>query len=214
MDQDFTESFLGVFQMPPAPTELHAPRSITRLVLVRHASTAWSKSGQHTGRTDLPLDTDGEAAARALMPRLAAIGVERVYSSPLRRALHTCRLAGLEAEVIIDPGLLEWDYGEYEGRTTNEIRSTRPGWDLFRDGCPGGEDATEVGARVDDFLDRMGESAEGTVLAFAHGHVLRVLVARWLDLPPERGASFVLGAPSVSTLGWEHENPVVAGWNH
>jgi broad specificity phosphatase PhoE len=188
-------------------------RVVRRLTVVRHASTEWSKSGQHTGRTDIPLDADGIAAATALSLVVRPIEADTVFSSPLQRALDTCRLTGLPTPWVIDPNLLEWDYGEYEGLTTAEIQAERPGWDLFRDGCPGGEDAAEVGRRVDAFLDRL--EAEGTesAIAFSHGHVLRVLGARWLGLSPEHGRSLTLDAPSVSTLGWDHDNPTIVRWN-
>ena len=190
-----------------------APHLRVTLTVVRHASTAWTRTGQHTGRTDIPLDDDGRKAATALAPSLAAIGADRVYSSPLERARETCALTGLTEPCEIDPDLLEWDYGEYEGRTTAQIHHDRPGWDLFRDGCPGGENASDVGRRADAFLAKISEAGERSVIAFAHGHVLRVMVARWLGLPPNRGASFMLSAPSVSTLGREHDNAVVVRWN-
>jgi probable phosphoglycerate mutase len=184
------------------------------VVLVRHASTAWSKSRQHTGRTDLPLDADGEAAATALGPVLRDLDVTRVYSSPLRRALDTCRLAGLGEDVAIDDRLCEWDYGEYEGRTTAEIHEERPGWELFGDGCPGGEGAEDVGARIDAFLKDLTGSGDRSVMCFAHGHVLRVFGARWIGLPPQAGRHFVLDAPSVTLLSWEHGAPAIVEWNH
>jgi broad specificity phosphatase PhoE len=200
--------------MATPEVESHTLASVRRLVLVRHASTAWSRSGRHTGRTDIPLDDEGRVAAAALTSDLKAFGPSAVYSSPLRRALETCALGGLTENVQIDPNLLEWDYGQYEGLTTAEIEQTRPGWRLFSDGCPGGESASDVGRRVDAFLRRIAEAADDSVIVFAHGHVLRVLAARWLALPPARGASFRLDAASISTLGWEHDTPTIATWNH
>ncbi|HWD24493.1 MAG TPA: histidine phosphatase family protein [Acidimicrobiales bacterium] len=190
-----------------------APRNVARLVLVRHASTAWSRSGKHTGRTDIPLDQDGQRAARSLAPTIASLGAVKAYSSPLRRALDTCSLSGLGDGVVVDPDLVEWDYGEYEGMTSAQISARRPGWDLFVDGCPGGERASDVSERVARFFSMLSEAEDPSVVVFAHGHLLRVLGARWLGLPPEAGRSFLLGAPSVSTLVWEHGNPAVERWN-
>ena len=181
----------------------------SRLVIVRHASTEWSKSGRHTGRTDVPLDDDGRKMAAGLGPYLAPFACGLVRSSPLRRALSTCALAGFGDDPITDDGLLEWEYGAYEGWTTAEIRSDRPGWDLFRDGCPDGEDAVAVGARVDDFLARLAATGWPVAVAFAHGHVLRVLIARWLGLPPERGSSFLLAPGGIGVLSHERERTVL-----
>ena len=184
------------------------------VVLVRHASTAWTKSGKHTGRTDVPLDSVGRAEAAALAQRLAAIKATRVLSSPLSRALETCRLSGLGDAVEECDLLLEWDYGDYEGMTTAEITSVRPRWNLFRDGCPGGEDAIDVGRRADALIAILLEDPPGgVVVCFAHGHLLRVLAARWVELEPEAGALFALRAPSISELGFEHDSRVVHVWN-
>ena len=185
-----------------------------RLVLVRHGATEWSRTGRHTGRTDVPLDEGGRAQAAALRARLAPMGVDRVLSSPLSRARTTCELAGLgeRAEVVGD--LVEWDYGAYEGLTTPEIREERPGWRLFRDGCPGGETPGEVGARADALLDVVARCPSGsTVALFGHGHILRVLAARWLALDPAAGQLLALGAGSISVLGHEREQRVVETWN-
>lgn len=192
---------------------LHAP---ARLVLVRHGATTWSRDGRHTGRTDLPLDEDGRRQAARLGARLAGEKFALVRTSPLRRARETCALAGFADQAVVDGALAEWDYGEYEGRTTVEIRAERPGWQLFRDGCPGGEDAAAVGARVDGFLEQLGEEPDapgGTVACFAHGHVLRVLAARWLGLPPEDARLVALNTASISVLAYEHEWRVVERWN-
>ena len=179
-----------------------------RIVLVRHGQTEWSLSGKHTSFTDLPLTEEGRRAARALDLRDREFAL--VLSSPLARARVTCELAGLRCET--DPDLVEFDYGEYEGLTTKEIRATRPGWSLWTDGAPEGETVERVGVRVDRVIARC-LAADGDVALFAHGHVLRVLAARWLELPPARGASFGLDTASVSELGFERETRVVWSWN-
>jgi broad specificity phosphatase PhoE len=182
------------------------------LVLARHGETEWSKSGRHTGRTDIPLTDEGRVQAELLGTSLAGIQFECVYTSPLSRAVDTCRLAGFEGAAKVRDELLEWDYGEYEGRTTQEIRAERPGWLLWRDGNPGGETAADVGARVDRLLSDL-EDVEGAVALFAHGHVLRALAARWLGLGPENGALLRLDTATVSLLGWERELAVLRRWN-
>lgn len=187
-----------------------------RIVVVRHAATEWSQNGRHTGRTDLPLLPDGESAARAVGERLAGLRPALVLSSPLRRAIDTCRLAGFGDVVETTDLLLEMDYGDYEGLTTAQIRRSRPGWDLFSDGCPRGETISDVAGRSDDLIARLrgDPRLEGSdVLVFAHGHVLRVLTARWLDLGPGEARHFALEAGSIAVLGWEHEWTVLAGWN-
>jgi broad specificity phosphatase PhoE len=186
-----------------------------RLVIVRHASTAWSQSGRHTGRTDLPLDEEGREGARELKRRLEPLDVGAVYSSPLQRALETCEIAGYGDRAEVDDNLLEWDYGDYEGLTTPEIWKIRPHWELFADGCPKGESAADVGARVDLFLDRVATAPDGhgDILCFAHGHVLRVLTARWILLGPEEGRRFLFGAGRIGVLGYERETRVIAAWN-
>jgi probable phosphoglycerate mutase len=185
-----------------------------RLVLVRHGETAWSRSGRHTGRTDVALTPLGEDRARALAPRLAAFTPALVLASPLVRAQETARLAGLRPET--DPALLEWDYGVYEGRTTADIRAELgdPGWTIWsaRDGL--GESADQVGERVARVLTRCtGPSARGDVVLVAHAHVLRILTAVWLGLSADRGRSFVLDPAGIAVLGHERENPVITAWN-
>lgn len=180
--------------------------------LIRHGETEWSLSGAHTGRTDIPLTEGGERRARALGERLSGQRFALVMSSPLRRALETCRLAGLAGHAVIDPNLMEWDYGEYEGRKTSEIRVERPGWSLWRDGAPGAETAAQVGMRAEAVIVRALE-APGDVALFSHGHLLRVLAARWLGLPPEAGRLFALSTGSVSRLGFERETRVIEHWN-
>jgi probable phosphoglycerate mutase len=183
--------------------------------LVRHGATEWSLSGKHTGRSDIPLTSDGEEAARRLAGRLQGQRFSAVWSSPSQRALRTCALAGFASESAINPDLAEWDYGSYEGITTREILAQRPEWQLFRDGCPQGETASDVGARADRVIGQI-RAAAAPILIFSSAHFLRVLAARWLGLPPERGASFVLDTTSISILGYEHnlEEPVIRGWNH
>lgn len=182
------------------------------VVLVRHGATEWSESGRHTGRTDVPLTAAGIRQAERLRPRLEAWSFDAVFTSPLSRAAETCRLSGQGGRAQRRDGLLEWDYGEYEGITTAQIRERRPGWLLWRDGCPGGEAAPEVGARVDAMLEEV-RAVDGDVALFAHGHVLRVIAARWVGLPPEAGALFALSTASVSVLGYEREVAVIHLWN-
>ena len=182
------------------------------LVLARHGETEWSRTGRHTGRTDVPLTDVGRRQASLLAVSLAGRHFERVLSSPLSRALETCRLAGFGDAAETRDELLEWNYGKYDGLTTLEIRSERPGWSLWRDGCPGGETATDVGERADRLLEELRE-IPGDVALFAHGHVLRVLAARWIGLPAPAGALLALATATVSTLGWERETAVVRLWN-
>ncbi|WP_306366123.1 histidine phosphatase family protein [Nocardiopsis sp. CC223A] len=192
------------------------------LVLVRHGQTEWSKGRRHTGRTDVPLTGEGERQAAELRPLLAGRGIGRVITSPLSRAARTAELAGLTV-TRTDPDLQEWDYGGYEGVTTAEIRRERPGWDLWRDGViPGdgdhpGEKVEEVAARVDRVLAplaaEVGEPGAADTVLVAHGHVLRVLTARWLGLDGRAGALFSLGTGAVCTLDREHDRPVVSSWN-
>jgi broad specificity phosphatase PhoE len=182
------------------------------IVLARHGETEWSRDGRHTGSTDIPLTDAGRRQAEQLRAALREWSFERVLSSPLQRALETCRLAGLGDHVEVTDDLLEWDYGEYEGITTPQIREARPDWYLWRDGCPGGEQAADVGRRVDLVIASV-ESLEGDVALFAHGHVLRVLAARWIGLGPESGALLALGTGTLSVLGYERETRVVRRWN-
>jgi probable phosphoglycerate mutase len=182
--------------------------------LVRHGETEWSESGRHTGRTNVPLLPKGraeaETAGRLLCREVAHPAL--VLTSPLVRALETCRLAGFGERAELCDDLVEWDYGAYEGRTIEEIRAERPGWTLWEDGVPGGESASEVGRRADRVLERARE-AGGDVVLFSHGHLLRVLAARWVGLPPAGGRLLALGAGAVCQLGWEHGVPVVSRWN-
>lgn len=184
----------------------------SQLWLVRHGQTEWSATGRHTGRTDLPLDDTGRQQARALGARLAGQEFALVLSSPLRRAHDTCDLAGYGSRAELDDDLCEWDYGAYEGRTTEEIRGTDPGWTLWRDGCPNGETLAQVGVRAERVITRA-RAANGDTVAFAHGHLLRVLAACWVGLPPADGGLLALDAASISLLGWEREQPVIRTWN-
>jgi broad specificity phosphatase PhoE len=189
------------------------------LILLRHGETEWSLAGRHTGRTDVPLTPRGEAAATALAPLLARRDIVAAFASPAQRAARTAELAGL-ADAKPDPDLWEWDYGGYEGLTTAQIQEQRPGWNLWRDGViPGdaehpGETVQQVGARVDRVLGRVTPLlAGGDVALVAHGHVLRVLTARYLRLSPEKGRLFRLDTGTISTLGTEHDEPVILSWN-
>jgi probable phosphoglycerate mutase len=180
--------------------------------LVRHGETEWSLSGQHTGRTDVPLTERGRAQAAALRRKLDGRRFRLVLSSPMSRALDTARLAGFGDRVQVEPDLQEWDYGEYEGRTTPEIREERPGWSIWTGDPPGGESAAEVAARVDRVIARV-RAADGDALLFAHGHILRVLTARWLGLAASEGRLFALATATICVLGWEREASVVERWN-
>jgi len=182
--------------------------------LVRHGETAWSLSGQHTGRTDMPLTPAGEAAARGVADRLKGLSFSAVWSSPSQRAYNTSVLAGFGAESVKKDDLQEWDYGAYEGLTTKQILAERPGWNVFRGGCPQGEMAADVGARADRIIAGL-RKANADILVFSSAHFLRVLAARWIGLPPEGGALFVLDTASISVLGYEHDltEPVVRKWN-
>lgn len=182
--------------------------------LARHGETAWSLSGQHTGRTDLPLTGRGEDQARALGQRLHGLVFRKVLTSPSQRAVRTCALAGFGAAADTDPDLAEWDYGAYEGRRTAEILTERPDWQLFRDGAPGGEMAEQVAARADRAIARI-RAVHGNVLVVSSAHISRVLAARWLGLPPSGGRYFFLGTASLSLLGYEHDmtEPIIRLWN-
>lgn len=182
------------------------------LYLVRHGATEWSKSGQHTSRTDLDLLPEGEEQAREVGHKLSDRSFELVLCSPLTRAVQTCRLAGLGDQAQRCEELREWDYGRYEGLTTPQIRAERPDWNLWRDGCPGGESPEQIGVRVDRVLARFA-AIDGDGIAFAHGHVLRVLTARRLELAVAAGAHFKLEAGSLGILGHERETPTVDAWN-
>jgi broad specificity phosphatase PhoE len=182
--------------------------------LARHGETAWTISRQHTGLTDLPLTKRGELDAVRLGERLAGSVFAAVFTSPLQRASRTCELAGFGAAADVEPDLVEWNYGGYEGRTSAEIHAERPDWELFRDGCPGGESPDQVGARADRVIRRV-RAIEGNILLFSSGHVLRVFAARWLGLEPGAGRYFLLGTASLSALGYEHNRaePVIRLWN-
>ena len=184
------------------------------ITLIRHGETAWTLTRQHTGRTDLPLTERGEEGARRLGARLAGMKFAAVFTSPLQRAARTCELAGLGAVSKRWTELVEWDYGKYEGRTSAEIRAEQPGWELFRDGCPGGESPKQVAARADRVVARLRE-LDGDVALFSSAHFLRALTARWLGLELTGGRLFVLGTASVSALTYEHDRsePVVSRWN-
>jgi broad specificity phosphatase PhoE len=182
--------------------------------LARHGETAWSLSGQHTGLTDLPLTERGERNARSLADRLRGLSFAAVWTSPLQRAARTCELAGFGAVAKVDRDLVEWNYGQYEGRRSDEIRKENPNWDLFRDGCPGGETPAQVGVRADRVVGRI-RAVQGDVLLFSSGHFLRVLAARWLGLEPGAARYLLLSTASLSALGYEHNRsePVIRLWN-
>jgi probable phosphoglycerate mutase len=179
---------------------------------IRHGETKWSLTGQHTGTTDIPLTDNGRRDAERIRPVLEKEAFELVLTSPMQRARETCRLAGLGDKAAIEPDLVEWNYGEYEGLTPNQINEIAPGWLIFRDGCPGGETPEQVGRRVDRVIARA-HGADGDVALFAHGHVLRVLVARWIGLPVQSGQHFLLGTGAVSVLGYYRGIPAVRHWN-
>ena len=182
--------------------------------LARHGETAWTITGQHTGRTDLALTERGEANAHRLGERLSGLTFAKVFTSPLRRAMRTCELAGFGSVAQSDADLLEWDYGEYEGRLTVDILKERPDWQLFRDGCPGGESPQQVAARADRVVSRV-RAVTGDVLVFSSGHFLRMLATRWIGLAPTHGKSLMLGTASLSALGYEHSisGPAIQLWN-
>jgi broad specificity phosphatase PhoE len=188
--------------------------TLPEVYMARHGNTAWTLSGQHTGLTDLPLTPDGERNARRLGERLKGMKFAKVITSPLQRASRTCELAGFGAVAETGPDLVEWNYGKYEGLTSAEIRRERPDWDLFRDGCPGGESPAQVGERADRVIQRV-RSIPGNVLLFSSGHFIRVLTARWLALDPTGGRYFLLSPASLSALSYEHDlsHPVIRLWN-
>ena len=183
-----------------------------KVYLLRHGETEWSLNGQHTGVTDIPLTENGRMAARLLQPVLAEETFTLVLTSPLQRARETCELSGLGQLANIEPDLIEWNYGEYEGLKTEQIRLTRPGWSVFRDGCPSGESPEQVGARADRVLTKI-RATEGDVALFAHGHILRVLAARWINLPPGYGEHFLLETATLNVLGYYRESPAFKIWN-
>ncbi len=179
---------------------------------IRHGETAWSLTGQHTGTTDIPLTENGRRLAKRLRVVLARQSFARVLVSPMQRARETCALAGLDASAVVDRDLVEWNYGEYEGLTPKQIHDKAPGWLIFRDGCPGGETPEQVGTRVDRVIARV-RAVEGDVALFAHGHLLRVLAARWIALPAEAGQHFLLDTGSLCVLGHYGDIPAVKTWN-
>ena len=189
---------------------------LPRLYLTRHGDTAWTETGRHTGRTDVPLNERGEEHARQLGERLHGLSFVRVFTSPLVRASKTCALAGFGAGAEVDPDLVEWDYGHFEGRTSTDILKERPGWQLFHDGCPGGESPGDVAARADRFLARV-RDLSGNVLAFSSGHMIRMIAARWFGLAPAAGRVFFCRPASVGVLGFEHDSraePILRLWNY
>ncbi len=196
----------------PAGSDARPNPHAGEAVLVRHAETEWSLSGRHTGRTDIPLTEHGRELARALRARLSAWRFELVLVSPSLRARETCELCGLDVGAQVRPDLLEWDYGDYEGLTTPEIRARRPDWLLWRDGCPGGERPADVGARADRVLAEIAASGGG-VAVFSHGHMLRVLGARWIALDAEAGARLGLSTGAICVLAHERDTAVIARWN-
>jgi probable phosphoglycerate mutase len=189
-------------------------QTLPTIYLARHGETAWTVTGQHTGRTDIPLTERGERNARRLGERLKGLSFAQVITSPLQRATRTCELSGFGPIVKRDADLLEWDYGEYEGRSSAQIRAIAPDWDLFRDGCPGGEKPQHVAARADRIVERV-RAVRGDVLLFSSAHFLRVLAARWLGLEPAAGRYFLLGTASVSALSYEHNEsePAIRFWD-
>jgi broad specificity phosphatase PhoE len=203
--------------LPPVSAALQAEAScetgaVTEVVLVRHGETEWTRTRQHTGKTDIPLDEEGERQARLVGEALRGREFGLVLTSPLRRAADTCRLAGFGDLAQVRDDLAEWDYGEYEGRTTADIRAERPDWSLWRDGVPGGESAADLGQRADRIIEEL-RQAGVDVLVFGHGHQLRVLSARWLGLEPSEGRLFALSTATISILGYERETPVIWRWN-
>lgn len=198
-------------QPEPQPVEADTSALPREITLVRHGATEWTKSGQHTGRTNIPLDEDGRNQAVELGERLSEMEFDTVLTSPLMRSRETAQLAGFGDVASAAYDLHEWDYGQYEGKTTADIKRDRPGWSLFDDGCPGGETAADVGARADRVLSML--HGYDRVALFSHGHFLRVLAARWLELAPEEGRRLRLDPGTISMLGWERETAVLVLWN-
>lgn len=186
--------------------------SAGEVVLIRHGETEWSLSGRHTGNTDIPLTTKGEQEAQALAPLLADLGVELVLVSPLQRARRTCELAGLAEGARVEPDLREWNYGAYEGLTSEQIQREAPGWMVFRDGCPEGESPAQIGARTDRVIQQI-RAHGGKVAVVAHGHLLRVLAARWIGSPPSQGSHFLLDTATLSILSSYRGEPALGCWN-
>jgi broad specificity phosphatase PhoE len=188
------------------------PRKEQKVYLLRHGETEWSLNGRHTGVTDVPLTENGRTAARRLKPILAKETFALVLNSPLSRARETCELAELGKQANVEPDLVEWNYGEYEGLTTEQIRLTRPDWSVFRYGCPGGETPDQIGARADRVLTKV-RASEGDVALFAHGHILRVIAARWINLSAGYGEHFLLDTATLNVLGYYRESPAFKIWN-
>lgn len=189
--------------------------ALPEVYLARHGETAWTIDGRHTGKTDVPLTERGERNALSLRDRLQGLTFSQVLTSPRSRAVRTCELAGFGAGARVDPDLAEWDYGDYEGLRTVDVRQEHPDWYLFRDGCPGGESMTEVGARADRVIARLRELG-GRTLLFGHAHIFRVLAARWIELPPENARHLLLSTASLSVLSFEHgrlDEPAIRLWN-
>jgi len=188
---------------------------LKQILFIRHGETEWSRSGKHTGRSDIALSEQGESNARGIAGRLALVRLEHVFTSPRQRARRTCELAGLGARAQDDPDLAEWDYGDFEGLSTAEILRARPSWSLFRDGCPGGESPGQVSDRADRVIARL-RQLDGSVALFSHGHFGRVLAARWIGAPAETGQRLILDTASISILSYEHGDRAAAGialWN-
>ena len=183
-----------------------------KVYLLRHGETEWSLNGRHTGVTDIPLTENGRKLARQLQPILAREKFVMVLTSPLQRARDTCELAGLGTLASVDRDLMEWNYGEYEGLTTDQIRRTRPDWSVFRDGCPGGESPLQVSVRADRIVSRV-RTFDGNVALFSHGHILRVLAARWINLSASYGENFLLDTATLNVLGYYRESPALKIWN-
>jgi broad specificity phosphatase PhoE len=190
--------------------------ALPKLFLARHGDTAWTDSHQHTGRTDLPLNEPGEEHARQLGERLRGFSFVRIFTSPLQRASKTCELAGFGAGAVVDNDLLEWDYGRFEGRRTTDVLKEWPGWELYRDGCPGGESPEDVAMRADRFIAQV-QGLNGDVLAFSSGHIIRMIAARWNGLTPTAAWVFFCRPASIGVLGFEHESrdqPIIRLWNY
>ena len=187
-------------------------RDAQKIYLIRHGETEWSRAGKHTGRTDVALTEQGRQTARLLEPVLAREEIESVFTSPLQRARETCALAGLQELAAVEPDLMEWNYGEYEGLTTKEIQSAKPGWSVFHHGCPGGESPEQVSARADRIIAKV-RASDGNVALFAHGHILRVFAARWIDLPTRYGEHLLLDTATLCVLGYYYDVPALKIWN-